>query len=273
MLIDAHQHFWRTDAAHHEWPGPDLAAIFRDYGPAELEAAAAGTGLGGCVLVQAQPNEAETAWLLGVAHDCELILGVVGWTDLKAADAPAKIHALAARPKMRGLRPMLQSLPQDDWIADRALDPALAAMVETGLSLDALVFTRHLPAVLEVANRWPQLKVVIDHGAKPPIAAGEMEPWASRMAALAARPQVFCKLSGLLTEAGSGQGEADLAPYVRKLVELFGPDRLMWGSDWPVLELRGGYGAWLDMAERLSGLAGPALDSLRGGAAARFYRL
>jgi L-fuconolactonase len=273
MLIDAHQHFWRVGANGFAWPTPDLAAIHRDFGPADL--AAVGAGLAGSVLVQSQPDDRDTDWLLELAAGEPLVLAVVGWADLRASDAPARIADLARRPKLRGLRPMLQNLDDDAWIAAPDLEPALDAMVAHGLSLDALVLTRHLPHLLTLARRRPDLAIVIDHGAKPPIATGQdADAWARGIEALAGLPNVFCKLSGLLTEAAPGQAPDALSPYVRRLVSAFGPERLMWGSDWPVLNLAGDYGGWLALARTLSGLTDPAdLATLFGGTSRRFYRI
>jgi len=275
VLIDAHQHFWRVGENGFSWPTPDLAVIHRDFGPADLAAIAAPLGLAGCVLVQSQPDDRDTDWLLAVAADEPLVLGVVGWADLASPTAPARIAQLSRNPKLRGLRPMLQSLDDDAWIAAPGLDPALDAMVAHGLSLDALVLTRHLPHLLALASRRLDLAIVIDHGAKPPIAAGDGDgAWKRGIDALAALPHVFCKLSGLLTEAAPGQGGEALSPYVAHLVAAFGSERLMWGSDWPVLNLAGDYGGWLTLARELSGLTDPdELAALFGGTSRRFYRI
>jgi L-fuconolactonase len=274
VLIDAHQHFWRVGQNGFAWPTPDLA-VHRDFGPVDLAAVGASLGLAGSVLVQSQADDRDTDWLLDLAADEPLVLAVVGWVDLAAPDAPARIADLARRPKLRGLRPMLQNLDDDAWIAGPDLDPALDAMVAHGLSLDALVLTRHLPHLLTLARRRPDLAIVIDHGAKPPIATDEQsDAWGRGIDALAEHPQVFCKLSGLLTEAAPSQGSEALAPYVRRLVWAFGPERLMWGSDWPVLNLAGDYGGWLALARTLSGLTDPAdLAALFGGTSRRFYRI
>lgn len=273
-MIDAHQHFWRIGAHGCEWPTQDLAAIHRDFGPADLKAVGEPLGLTGSVLVQSQPSDRDTDWLLDLAADEPLVLAVVGWSDLAAPDAAARIAALAARPKLRGLRPMLQDLSDDACILDPALEPAIEAMITHDLSFDALVLPRHLPHLLTFARRWPDLRIVIDHGGKPAIAAGALDHWRADIAALAALPNVFCKLSGLLTEASPDQPPEALASYVTHLVEAFGPSRLMWGSDWPVLNLAGDYADWLALARRLSGLTQPDdLAALFGETARRFYRL
>lgn len=271
-MLDAHQHFWRIGENDCAWPTPDLAAIHRNFGPADLAAATQGLGVTGSVLVQSQPSDADTDWLLELAARNDMIKAVVGWADLAAPSAPQRIAALAARPKLRGLRPMLQNLPEDDWILRPELAPAIAAMIAHQLSFDALVFTRHLPHLYAFAMRHPQLRIVIDHGAKPPIASGALEPWRSEMARLAQLPNVHCKLSGLFTEAAPGQNRDAIAPYIAHLVACFGPARLMWGSDWPVLLLAGRYGEWLELARAQSGLEGADLDQLCAGTARAFYR-
>ena len=273
MLIDAHQHFWRIGQNDCVWPTPDLAAIHRDFGPRDLRAAA-GSDLVGAVTVQSQPSDADTDWLLRLTTDEPLILGVVGWVDLLSPQAPARIAALSARPKFRGVRPMLQDLPDDAWIARSDLTPAIDALVSRDLSLDALVFTRHLPHLRTMATRRPDLRIVIDHGAKPPIAANEFAEWAETMSRLAALPQVYCKLSGLLTEARPDQPPEAIAPYVDHLIALFGQDRLMWGSDWPVVNLATDYAAWLRQAKSFPALRDPPFaQAVFSDVARRFYRL
>jgi L-fuconolactonase len=273
VLIDAHQHFWRIGQNDCAWPTPDLAAIHRDFESRDLRAAA-GPDLVGAVTVQSQPSDADTDWLLRLARDEPLILGVVGWVDLLSPQAPARIAALSARPKFKGVRPMLQDLPDDAWIARSDLTPAIDALVSRDLSLDALVFTRHLPHLLTLATRHPDLRIVIDHGAKPPIAGDAFDEWAEAMSRLAALPQVHCKLSGLLTETRADQPPEAITPYVDHLIALFGPDRLMWGSDWPVVNLATDYGAWLGQAKSFPALRDPAFaQAVFSDVARRFYRL
>lgn len=271
MLIDAHQHYWRIGKNGHEWPTPELEPIFRDFEPADWEAVAKPLGVTASVAVQSQPSALDTDGLLRLADATPSIKAVVGWTELRPADASQNIQRLAGHPKLKGLRPMLQNLAQDDWIADPALDPAIRAMIDTGLSFDALVFTRHLPHLRAFAQRWSQLPIVIDHGAKPPIADDQLDPWREEIARLAELPNVMCKLSGLFTEMAAGQSRDALAPYVRHLAELFGPERLMWGSDWPVTLLAGDYDEWFRLAGDLTGFDERGRSALFGGTAARFY--
>ncbi|MCE4557888.1 amidohydrolase family protein [Roseateles cellulosilyticus] len=278
MRVDAHQHFWRLADRGGQWPPASLAAIHRDFGPDDLAPHLSAAGIDATVLVQSLPSVADTHWMLAQAAATPWVRGVVGWVDFKAADAPGQIDALAAHPLLKGLRPMLQDLPDDDWIADPACDPAAQAMQRHGLVFDALVLPRQLPGLHRFAARHPGLTIVIDHAAKPLIATAVIEPWRRNLAALAALPQVHCKLSGLLTEAGERRDAASLQPYAQALWELFGPERLLWGSDWPVLRLAAGYDDWWRLAHLLARQLQPAphpndLNALFGGNASRIYRL
>ena len=273
-IIDAHQHCWELERPECEWPTPELEAIYRDFGMPELEAQARPLGVIGSVLVQSQPSDADTDYLLTIADEHEFVRAVVGWVDLKAAQAPKRIRQLARHPKLRGLRPMLQGLAHDDWIDDPALAPAIEAMIENQLSFDALVYPRHLPFLRRFAQRFPKLTIIIDHGAKPPIAEGTWQPWQQEMAAIAALENIYCKLSGLVTEAAPEHGLLELKPWVEQLLLLFGPSRLLWGSDWPVVNLEGGYRRWLRLSEALlASLSEPHRADVMAGSARRAYRI
>ena len=278
MLIDAHQHFWRLSERAGYWPPAELAAIYRDFAPADLEPLLRENGVRGTVLVQTLPKVEDTEWMLDLAARHDFILGVVGWVDLAGADAPLTIARLAGDAKLKGLRPMLQDLPDPHWIENPALDAGVAAMLEHGLSFDALVLPGHLGPLLKFAERHPELPIVIDHAAKPLIAQGAFEPWLSDLRRLAALPQVCCKLSGMLTETGlphaSPDGPQAVAPYAEAVIDLFGADRLIWGSDWPVLRLASDYTTWLNMARALLAALPPEQQAaVLGGNALRFYRL
>lgn len=271
-VIDAHQHFWCLATPGHEWPTPRETRIHRDFGPDDLAAETAGAALAGTVLVQSQPTDADTDWMLSLARQHATVRAVVGWVDLAAPNAPDRIVALAAEPKLRGLRPMLQSIADTEWLLQDALAPALDAMEANGLRLDALVQPRHLTMLARLAERRPGLKIVIDHAAKPRADRREIDPWAKEIAALG-QTRLWCKLSGLRTEQAVGQPAGDLAPYVEHLVACFG-ERLMWGSDWPVLLLSGDdWQRWLDDSIRLATSAEADLDRLFGAAAIDFYAL
>lgn len=270
-VFDSHVHVWTIDAPGHEWPDADWPLIHRDFALDDLRAEARDVDLAGVILVQSQPDDRDTDWLLADAANDPLVAGVVGWVDFASPGAPDRIATLARNPRLRGLRPMLQGIGQTDWILDPALDPVIAAMIEHGLRFDALIQPRHLPVLRSFATRWPDLPIVIDHGAKPAAADKVLDPWRNDMAALATLPQVHCKLSGLRTEQAQGQAAEELAPYVSHLVACFG-DRLMWGSDWPVLRHAGDrYADWIAAVQRLTDLTEDATASLFEGAARRFY--
>lgn len=271
MAIDAHVHFWRIGCNDCAWPPPELTAIHHDFLPEDWRREADAAGIDAAIAVQSQPSERDTEWLLRLAGDDPRIAGVVGWTDLAARDASELIAALAKSPKLRGLRPMLQDLSDDGWIVSDAVLPAVDAMIAHDLCFDALVYPRHLPYLLRFAERHPALRIVIDHAAKPDIAHREIEPWRAQIAALAELPNVSCKLSGLVTEACEHWHSDDLRPYVEHLLATFGAHRLLWGSDWPVVNLAADYSRWFDAAAELTNLQGDERAALFGDNAARVY--
>ncbi len=274
MRIDAHQHFWRLARGDYGWLTAALAPIYRDHEPADLEPLLEAVRIDRTVLVQAAPTDAETDFLLRLAETTDFVAGVIGWVDFEATDAAHRIAALAARPKLLGLRPMIQDLPNDRWMLSDAIQPALTAMADEGLTFDALVKPRHLPILSEFAARHPALDIVIDHAAKPDIAAGSLDDWARDIRHLAAETRLVCKLSGLVTEATPGWSAETLRPYVDVLLEAFGADRLMWGSDWPVVNLNGSYATWMTTAETLLGdLSDAEREAIFGGTASVFYGL
>lgn len=275
MIVDAHHHLWQIGRNGHAWPTPDLATIHRDFETADLVRMIDGTGVTATVLVQTQTDDRDTDWMLDVAADSDLIQGVVGWVDMASPKAAARIRDLAQRPKFKGLRPMLQGLPEDDWILRPDVRPALTALIDQGLSLDALVFTRHLPAIVALAKALPSLPIVIDHGAKPPfVMPAELPLWREHMDAAAQCPNIACKLSGLFTELAPGQNKDDAAPIADHLLAGFGPDRLMWGSDWPVVDLAASYRTWLDWTRRwLENKTSATQEAILSGTARAFYRL
>ena len=270
--IDAHCHFWRLSRGDYGWldgTGGPLAPIRRDFAPEDYP------GAGRMIAVQAAPTPAETDFLLGLAAREPRIAGVVGWVDLADPGAPAALEARAGDPRFKGVRPMLQDIAATDWLETAPRADALRALRDLGLRFDALVTERHLGGLARFAARNPDLPLVLDHAAKPSPGARWMPDWAEGTRALAALPWVRCKLSGLLTELAPGDRAdpaAALRPIVARLLDWFEPERLIWGSDWPVLTLAGGYEDW-------RALTGTLLDELTpgeraavlGGNAARFY--
>lgn len=272
MIIDAHQHFWQPERGDYGWLTPELTSLYRDFMPSDLKPHLIQHGIDGTLLVQAAPTPAETAFMLEIAASTPFVLGVVGWADFADADAADTIATLALQDKLVGLRPMIQDIADDDWMLRADLTPAFEAMVQNNLTFDALVLPRHLTRLKSLLARHPDLRCVIDHGAKPDIANGVFQPWADDMADLAQNTTAYCKLSGLLTEASADWTPSQIAPYVEHLFAQFGAGRLIWGSDWPVLTLAAGYEAWHDLAR--SYLSGDAsVDAIFGGNAASVYGL
>jgi len=246
-MIDAHFHIWRLARGDYGWLTPALGAIHRDIEIADWQRQAGPCGITGGILVQAAPTEAETRFLLDAAAAATgTVLGAVGWVDLARSDGVDRVERYAREPRLKGLRPMLQDIADPDWILQPAVTPGLAAMAACGLTFDALITPVHLPRVRTLARRHPDLTIVIDHGAKPDIAGDHFEPWAAEISRVAEETSAFCKISGLLTEAGSSP---DRTPrYLAHLLASFGPDRVIWGSDWPVLERAAAYADWHAMA-------------------------
>jgi L-fuconolactonase len=274
IRIDAHQHFWSIARGDYGWLTPAMGVLYRDFGEQDLKPLLDRHGVAGTVLVQAAPTEAETHYLLDIAERSDLVLGVVGWSDLEAADAIERIERLAKRSKLKGLRPMLQDLPNDDWIVTTPIGAALDRMASLGLVFDALVKPRHLRPLLDRLHQHPKLQVVIDHAAKPSIGGDGFDTWRNDLAALAALPQVYCKLSGLFTEAPAGAVTKDLRPYADAVLECFGPERVIWGSDWPVLTLAATYDEWVSTTNQLLGsLSDVQWAGVLGDNAMRVYRL
>lgn len=274
MRIDSHHHLWSIARGDYRWLTPDLAAIHRDFTLADLLPLLDAAGIDRTVLVQAADTVAETEFLLATAAESDRIAGVVGWIDMEAPDAVATLDRLARNPGLKGIRPMIQDIPEDDWILRGALDPVFDALVERGLAFDALVMPQHLRPLLTRLERHPDLRCVIDHGAKPDLAAGDITDWMDDIALLAADTDCPCKLSGLLTEAGETPTLERIRPAVEHLLDTFGPERLMFGSDWPVLNLAADYASWTDMVETLlAGLPSCEAEAIWGANAAHFYRL
>ncbi|WP_094782137.1 amidohydrolase family protein [Paraburkholderia ribeironis] len=276
MPIDAHQHYWDPARGDYGWLTPELKILYRPFGPADLAPLRERAGVERTVVVQAAPTLDESRYLLDLARHEPSIAGVVGWVPLLLPAAPAMIEALAREPKFKGVRPMLQDLPDDAWIANPDLAPAIDALIAHDLAFDALIYARHVEHVETFAARFPALRIVVDHGAKPPIRdGGAGDPaWRDAITRLARLPKVHCKLSGLVTEASPGWTEETLRPYVEHLLASFGPARLMWGSDWPVLDLNGDYLLWHSVATTLlASLSDTEQDAVFGANAAAFYRL
>jgi L-fuconolactonase len=277
-LIDSHQHFWDPGVGDYPWMSGDYQPLARPRGPSDLSPLLEAAGVKGTVAIQARQKLAETRFLLECAAEAPWILGVVGWVDLTSPALAETIDEIRRGPEGRrlvGIRHLVHDEEDPEWLLRDDVLRGLGVLAEAGLVYDLLVRLRELPAAIEVARRLPELGFVLDHLAKPPIAAGEIEPWATAIGDLARLPNVTCKVSGMVTEADWRSWKpADLIPYVAKAVESFGPDRLMFGSDWPVCTLAATYSEVVDTTVAiLTHLLGSDLERVLGGCAVATYGL
>lgn len=275
MRVDAHHHFWRVDRTDYGWLTTDSGVLYRNYLPADLEPLLARYDIGKSVLVQAAPTLAETLYLLQLAHETTFVAGVVGWVDLEAPEAIDHIAALADDSYMVGVRPMIQDIADGDWMLRASLQPVLEFVADQQLAFDALVRPTHLATLNEFLDRYDELRVVLDHAGKPDIRGGFYDEWAGQITALADRyPNLYCKLSGLISEAGPDWTVAALKPYVERIIDAFGPHRVMWGSDWPVLNATATYDQWVAATgELLENYNAEERDWIQSETAHHVYRL
>ena len=277
MKIDAHQHYWQPARGDYGWMPKDDPTLSRPYFPADLYATLSSAGIERTVLVQAAATVEETEYMLGLADATESIGAVVGWVDFEAADVARTLARLAKHPTFSGVRPMIQDIPDDDWMLRDDVQSGFRAVNELDVTFDALGFPRHLENFLTILTRYPDMRVVIDHCMKPDIAnhtRDSFKHWADGMAAIARQTGAYCKLSGLITEAAANWTVEDLRPYAHHVLDVFRPERVMWGSDWPVCRLRGEYERWLAAAHALTDhLDAAAKTRVFGGSAAEFYRI
>jgi len=274
-IIDSHHHFWHYTEADYGWIPPAWAALKRDFLPADLHQEISAAGVDGVISVQARQALVETDWLLDFAARHAFIRGVVGWVPLIDPAIETHLDQYTAHPKLRALRHVLQAEEDDAYMLRPDFNRGIAALTRRGLAYDILIFERHLPHTLTFVDRHPEQVFVLDHVAKPRIAANELEPWASNIRELARRPHVACKLSGLVTEADvSTWTPVQLQPYFDVVLEAFGPSRLLFGSDWPVCLAGVGYARWKQTVEAaLPTLSAAEHAAVFGGNAQRLYRL
>jgi L-fuconolactonase len=278
-VIDAHQHFWDPRSADYPWMAdPEMAPIRRPFGPADLAPLLAANGIDATIVVQCRSDEAETEEFLATAAATDFVIGVVGWIDLEHPDVGAHLDRLLQRPdggRLVGIRHQVHDEADPGWLSRLAVRRGLAAVFERGLTYDLLVRSRELPAATAVARDFPAGRFVLDHAAKPPIATGFDQTWADRLAALAGCANVWCKISGLATEARWNDWDAErLRPSIDHAWRCFGEDRLIYGSDWPVCLLAGDYARIKAAAETCLGSHGQAtLDKARGTNAIAAYKL
>jgi len=274
VIIDSHQHFWSIARGDYGWLTPNLCTLYRDFGPPDIEPLLHAQGIDGTVLVQAAPTEAETRYLLKLAESAEFVRGVVGWVDFEGEQTQQRIIDLSEHPKMVGLRPMIQDIEDDRWMLKETLKTTFRTLIEQDLVFDALTLPKHLPYLRQLIAEFPSMSVVIDHGSKPDIASRELKHWSSNMRLIARESKSYVKLSGLVTEASENWTIEDLKPYVHHLLDCFGPERIIWGSDWPVCTLASSYERWFDVTtDLLIDLTSTERASVMGGNAINIYKL
>ena len=275
MLIDAHQHFWIYNPDEYGWIDDSMSQIRRNFLPEDLKPELENAGFQGSVVVQVRPTLEETQWLLELAGRSPSILGVVGWVDLRSPQRRAQIERFVRNPKLVGIRHIVQSEPDNRFLLQPEFLRGVALLDEFELAYDILIYPRHLPVALEFVERFPRQRFVLDHLAKPAIKSGEISGWANGLRRLAAFPNVFCKLSGLVTEADWQHWKPEqITPYLDVAFESFGAERLMIGSDWPVCLVAASYARAVEVVRSYLSRFEPAVrDAVLGGNAQRFWRL
>ena len=276
MKIDAHHHLWKYSAAEYGWISPAMPAIRRDFLPEDLEKLMHYFGIEGTVAVQARQTLEETAWLLELARQHPLIRGVVGWVPLtEGAGVKRHLEKFAADRKLRGIRHVIQDETDPRYILREDFNTGVRLLPEFNLRYDILIFEKHLPAAIEFVDRHPKQVFILDHVAKPRIKDRVISPWDRNIREIAKRPNVYCKLSGMVTEADPKRWKpADLQPYVDVVLSAFGPKRLMYGSDWPVMLLAGEYALWYGfVTNAIAKLSQAEQDRIMGGTAIEAYGL
>ena len=272
--VDAHQHFWAIERGDYDWLSPKLVALYQNFLPNDLLLLLKSNNVSKTVLIQAAETNEETNFLLGIAERTDFVAGVVGWINMSSTNSLMRLQELSDNHYFKGIRPMIQDIADDNWMLKPELTPVYEALIEKDLCFDALVKPQHLEALHTLLQRHPKLKVVIDHGAKPNIANNSFKEWGTLISQLAKSTSAYCKLSGLTTEAGENADSETLIPYIDHLVSNFGPDRIMWGSDWPVVNMSSSYDNWLRVCDRyLSTLEQSAQTAIWSKTAETFYRL
>lgn len=272
MRIDSHQHFWAPARNDYGWLDDSMPALYRDYLPADLAPLIIDADIDRTVLVQAAPTVEETEYMLGIADATHFVVKVVGWVDFEQRDQMRHLERFAAHRKFAGVRPMVQDIPDPEWMHRPDVAWAYDAVIDLDLTIDALGFPFHGAPFLRLFERYPDMRVVVDHCLKPQIRDNAFDDWAAAMSRIADETGALCKLSGLVTESQDGWTAENLKPYASHIIDSFGPDRVMWGSDWPVLNLASSYNAWHGIAESFVPDEADR-QKIFGGTAAHFYRI
>jgi L-fuconolactonase len=275
MRIDTHQHFWNYHPSEYGWIDESMAAIRRDFLPADLKPELERAGFDGCVVVQVRQSLEETSWLLKLAGEAPFILGVVGWVDLRSPQLRSELEKFSADSKLVGVRHIVQGEPDDNFLLQPEFLRGVSQLLEFRMAYEILIYPRHLPVAAEFVRRLPEQRFVLNHLAKPFIKDQILHPWAEGIRELAKFPNVYCKLSGMVTEADWHGWKAEhFTPYLDVAFECFGPDRLMIGSDWPVCGVAASYGEAVGIVTKYLDRCGDdAREKVLGGNAERFYQL
>lgn len=275
MRIDAHHHFWKYNPAEYGWISDAMSVLRRDFLPTDLKSEISKFQIDGVVSVQARQSLVETEWLLDLANQNDFIRGIVGWVPLVSSTVRSDLERFASRPKLKAVRHVLQDEPDDDYMLRDDFDRGIGLLKAFGLGYDILIFERHLPQTVKLVDRHPQQVFILDHVAKPRIQAGELSPWRENLRELASRPNVYCKLSGMVTEADwKHWTSAQLRPYIDVVLDAFGPKRLMFGTDWPVCLVASTYEGWHRfVAERIATLSPAEQYRIMGQTAVEAYGL
>jgi len=275
MRIDAHQHFWIYRRDEYAWIDDSMAALRRNFLPEDLKPELESAGFQGSVAVQARQTLEETHWLLELAGRSPSILGVVGWVDLRSPEVRSQLRLFARNPKLVGVRHIVQAEPDDHFLLQPEFLRGISMLEEFDLAYDILIYEKHLPVAAEFVERFPRQRFVLDHLAKPPIKSSNIDSWAQGIRRLGAFPNVFCKLSGLVTEADWQHWRPEqITPYLDVAFESFGPERLMIGSDWPVCLVAASYARAVGVVKDYVLRKKPGWhDAVLGGNAKRFWRL
>jgi L-fuconolactonase len=280
--IDSHQHFWQLSRGDYSWLTKDLGVLYRDFLPVDIKSELSYANVSNTILVQAADTLAETDFMFSQASISDFVSGIVGWVDMECPKVLLQISKFMENPYFKGIRPMIQDIEDVDWMLKPELTPIFNFLEDNELSFDALVLPKHLQNLQCLLAQHPKLRVVIDHGGKPEIAKAlgcdisnsVNRKWAEDIEQLAKNNNVFCKLSGLLTEAGDKASYADIEPYMAHLLNCFGASKLMWGSDWPVVNLTSDYSTWVDIASNfIQQRPIEEQQNIWSGAAKNFYRL
>ena len=272
MRVDAHQHFWSVARGDYGWLTEEMGPIFRDFAPHDLAPLLEAANIDKTVIVQAAPSVEETEYMLGIADATDFVGKVVGWVNAEDREHARHLERFAAHKKFAGIRPMVQDIPDPEWIHNRDVAWTYDAIQDLDLTIDALGFPVHAAPFLRLFEKYPDMRAVVDHCMKPQIRDNAFDDWSVAIARIANDTGAYCKLSGIVTESDSGWTPETIKPYAEHVLHVFGPDRVMWGSDWPVVNLASDYATWHQIAENL--VTDPSdRAKIFGQTAARFYKI